>query len=69
MRAVLLQAICFYQRLISPMMLPACRFQPTCSHYGHEAIVKHGVIKGILLTLRRLMRCQPWQGGGYDPVP
>ncbi len=63
-------AIRGYQLLISPV-LPgqSCRFLPTCSHYGMEAIAVHGPWKGSWLTLRRLLRCHPWGGEGYDPVP
>ncbi len=69
MKSVALTLIRFYQRDISPARPPACRFQPTCSHYGYEAIERHGVIKGSLLTLWRLVRCNPFHRGGYDPVP
>lgn len=59
-----------YQLLLSPI-LPAysCRFAPSCSAYGMEAIDKHGALVGSWLTLRRLLRCHPWGGSGYDPVP
>jgi uncharacterized protein len=58
-----------YQRVISPGLPAGCRFQPTCSQYGYEAIERHGVLKGIPLTLWRLARCHPFNRGGYDPVP
>lgn len=61
--------ILFYQRCISPMTPPSCRFIPTCSQYALEAIKKHGPIKGVYLAVRRLLRCHPWGGSGYDPVP
>jgi putative membrane protein insertion efficiency factor len=64
-----LKFIRFYQRTISPTKPPACRFLPTCSHYGYEAIQRHGFIKGGWLTLWRLARCHPWNRGGYDPAP
>lgn len=69
MKTVALKAIAFYQRGISPALPPGCRFQPTCSHYGYEAIERHGVAKGVLLTAWRLARCNPFNRGGYDPVP
>lgn len=69
MRRSLLAAIRFYQRSVSPGMPPACRFQPTCSHYGYEAIARHGVLRGGWLAARRLLRCNPFHAGGYDPVP
>jgi putative membrane protein insertion efficiency factor len=59
----------FYQRFISPGLPPACRFYPTCSEYGYEAISRYGIIKGGVLTVRRLLRCHPFHPGGYDPVP
>lgn len=59
----------FYQRYISPMLPPACRFTPTCSQYAIEAIEKYGIFKGLYLAIRRILRCHPWGGSGYDPVP
>ncbi|HND94595.1 MAG: putative membrane protein insertion efficiency factor [Bacteroidetes bacterium ADurb.BinA245] len=58
-----------YQWVISPLMGPTCRYTPTCSHYAAEALKKHGVIKGMWLAIRRISRCHPWGGSGYDPVP
>lgn len=58
-----------YQWIISPILGPKCRFTPTCSQYAIEAFKKHGVFKGLWLTVRRLSRCHPWGGHGYDPVP
>lgn len=59
----------FYRHYISPLTPPACRFTPTCSQYAIEAIEKHGPIHGLWLAVRRLLRCHPWGGSGYDPVP
>lgn len=59
----------FYQRLISPLLPPACRFWPTCSSYAAQAITVHGLVKGGYLTARRLLKCHPFHPGGYDPVP
>lgn len=59
----------FYQYCISPLTPPSCRFVPTCSQYAVEALKKYGPIKGCWLTLKRLLRCHPWGGSGYDPVP
>jgi putative membrane protein insertion efficiency factor len=58
-----------YQLLVSPMIGANCRFVPTCSQYGIEALQNHGVIRGGWLTIRRLLRCRPGGGSGYDPVP
>lgn len=58
-----------YQVMISPFKAPCCRFTPTCSAYAHEAFLLHGATKGAILTIRRLLRCHPWGGSGYDPVP
>jgi putative membrane protein insertion efficiency factor len=58
-----------YQWVISPFLGPKCRFTPTCSQYAIEALKKHGVFKGLWLTIKRLSRCHPWGGHGYDPVP
>lgn len=59
----------FYQLAISPMMLPVCRYFPTCSNYALQAIEKHGVLRGSWLATRRILRCHPFQPGGFDPVP
>lgn len=58
-----------YQILISPILPAACRYTPTCSQYGLEAIKKHGPFKGGYLAVRRILRCNPWGGHGHDPVP
>ena len=58
-----------YQYLIRPMLPNACRYNPSCSQYAVEAIDKHGAFKGSWLGLRRILRCHPWGGQGYDPVP
>jgi uncharacterized protein len=59
----------FYQNAISPLLLPSCRYAPTCSQYMIEALQKHGFFRGTWLGLRRIGRCHPWGGHGYDPVP
>ena len=69
MRSILTAAIRVYRYLISPMLGPTCRFYPSCSCYAEEALQQHGVVRGTYLTARRLMRCHPWNEGGYDPVP
>lgn len=66
---LLIIPIRFYQLCISPMFPASCRFTPTCSQYAIEAIRKHGPLKGLWLAIRRLLRCHPWGGSGYDPVP
>ena len=66
---LLLLPILFYRRFISPLFPPCCRFTPTCSAYAIEALQKHGALKGSWLALRRILRCHPWGGSGYDPVP
>ena len=58
-----------YQLLISPLFPPSCRFIPTCSHYSLEALKKFGIFKGGWLSIKRILRCHPWGGSGYDPVP
>jgi len=58
-----------YQGAISPYLMPSCRYTPSCSQYGVEAIQKHGPLKGGWLTLKRFLSCGPWGGSGYDPVP
>lgn len=69
MKWLALAAIRFYQRRISPGLPPACRYQPTCSQYGLEAIHQFGVWRGGWMTVRRLLRCTPFHAGGFDPVP
>lgn len=66
---MLILPIRFYQKFISPLTPPSCRFTPTCSQYAIEALRKHGPIKGTYLAIRRILRCHPLGGSGYDPVP
>ena len=66
---LLIQPIRFYQKYISPLKPATCRFTPTCSQYAIEAIRKHGPFKGLALAVWRILRCNPWGGSGYDPVP
>ena len=66
---LLILPIRFYQRFISPLTPPVCRFTPTCSQYAVEAIRKHGPLKGLWLAVKRIARCRPGGGSGYDPVP
>ena len=65
----LIALVRFYQYCISPLTPPSCRYTPTCSQYALEALRKYGLLKGLWLTLKRLARCHPWGGSGYDPVP
>ena len=67
--APLLFLIKLYQKFISPLTPSSCRFQPTCSHYTKESLLTHGLAKGSYLSLKRIMRCHPWGGSGYDAVP
>ena len=69
MKYLALGLIRFYQKFISPAFPPACRFEPTCSHYGYKAISKYGIFKGGWLAIKRIGRCHPLHPGGYDPVP
>jgi putative membrane protein insertion efficiency factor len=69
MRLVLKFLIRMYQLTLSPMLGPRCRFYPSCSHYGIEAIDKHGALHGSWLTIKRIGRCHPFHEGGFDPVP
>ena len=66
---LLMLPIRFYRRVISPLTPPSCRFTPTCSEYAIEAIQKHGPFKGTWLAVKRILRCHPGGGSGYDPVP
>ncbi|WP_235068873.1 membrane protein insertion efficiency factor YidD [Turicibacter sp. TJ11] len=69
MKHLMIKLIRFYQTYISPLSTPSCRYIPTCSHYAIEAIETHGALKGGFLAFKRLLRCNPWGGMGYDPVP
>lgn len=69
MKKLLLSVIRFYRKYISPHLPPMCRYYPTCSCYAIEAIETHGAFKGFLLALWRVLRCNPFSHGGYDPVP
>lgn len=66
---LMLLPVHLYRCCISPLLPPSCRFTPTCSQYAVEALRKHGPLRGTWLTLKRLARCHPWGGSGYDPVP
>lgn len=66
---ILLLPIYFYKGAISPLTPPSCRFTPSCSTYAIEALRRHGPVKGLYLAIRRILRCHPWGGSGYDPVP
>ncbi len=68
-KKLMICAIRGYQLFISPVLPKTCRFYPTCSAYFIEALEKHGVFKGTYLGIRRILRCHPWNPGGYDPVP
>jgi putative membrane protein insertion efficiency factor len=63
-----LLAIRFYQRFVSPFFPPCCRYEPTCSAYAYEAVLKYGVCRGLFMALKRVLRCHPFHSGGYDPV-
>jgi uncharacterized protein len=69
LKKVFISFIRFYQIVISPIKPPTCRFYPTCSHYGLEAIQRFGAFKGGWLTLKRILKCHPFHPGGLDPVP
>ncbi len=69
MKYLMLLLIRFYQKCISPLFMPCCRFYPTCSSYAFTAIERFGAIKGGYLALRRILKCHPFHPGGYDPVP
>ena len=69
MRYVLIFFVTLYRKFISPLKTPCCRFTPTCSQYAIEALKIHGAIRGSILTIKRVLRCNPFCKGGYDPVP
>ena len=65
----LLVLIKIYQNFISPILPSTCRYSPTCSEYSKQSLVKFGLIKGSILSIKRIIKCNPWGGSGYDPVP
>ena len=69
MRFILKNLIRAYQLVLSPLLGPSCRYYPSCSQYGLEAIEQHGSLRGTWLTVKRISRCHPWHEGGFDPVP
>lgn len=69
MSNIILSHIRLYQRFLSPLLPRSCRFQPSCSHYAYTAIERHGPRRGCMLTAKRVLRCHPFNSGGYDPVP
>jgi putative membrane protein insertion efficiency factor len=69
MKYIAMALIRLYQLTLSPLLPPSCRFTPTCSQYGYEAFNRFGFLKGGLLTVKRILRCNPFNPGGYDPVP
>lgn len=69
MKTLLLFLIRAYQKFLSPLLPPSCRFYPSCSEYARQALAKHGVMKGAWLAAKRLARCHPYHAGGFDPVP
>lgn len=69
LRTLILGLIRFYRKGISPFTPPSCRYTPTCSAYAMEAVERHGALRGTWLAARRILRCHPWGGWGYDPVP
>ncbi len=69
MKWAVLKLIRGYQRFISPVLPGGCRYEPSCSRYAYQAVERYGAVRGTWMGLRRLMRCNPWGGQGYDPVP
>ncbi|QDP40301.1 membrane protein insertion efficiency factor YidD [Radiobacillus deserti] len=69
MKKIFILLVKSYQRFISPLTPPSCRFQPTCSHYAIEALQTHGAVKGSFLSIKRILKCHPFHPGGFDPVP
>lgn len=66
--AFMVYLIKFYQKFLSPLKGPTCRFQPTCSQYSIDALKKYGILKGMYLSIRRILKCHPFHEGGYDPL-
>ena len=69
MREIILIIINIYRNIISPLLPARCRFYPSCSEYSYKAVQQFGVVRGILLAIKRILRCHPFNAGGYDPVP
>ncbi|MEW6080782.1 MAG: membrane protein insertion efficiency factor YidD [Bacillota bacterium] len=69
MKSLVVGAIGLYRRFLSPIRRPSCRFYPSCSQYALESVEKHGIRRGLGLSAMRLLKCGPWNPGGYDPVP
>lgn len=69
LKRLLITFIVFYQKFVSPFLVNTCRFYPTCSQYSKQSLEKHGLLKGVVLTCVRLLKCHPFHPGGYDPVP
>ena len=69
MKKIIILLIGFYQKYMSPLKPATCRFYPTCSEYAAQALEKHGLLKGLWLSMRRISRCHPFNPGGYDPLP
>ncbi|MFH1982779.1 MAG: membrane protein insertion efficiency factor YidD [Pseudomonadota bacterium] len=69
LKQLLLVLIRVYQIVLSPVLGPACRFYPSCSEYGHQAVKKFGAVKGSALAVKRICRCHPFSSGGFDPIP
>jgi putative membrane protein insertion efficiency factor len=67
-RTIIIAPIRAYQRLISPLLPPRCKYEPSCSHYAAQAVEEFGILRGLILAGWRLLRCNPWSHGGYDPV-
>ncbi|HAO21089.1 MAG: membrane protein insertion efficiency factor YidD [Desulfobacteraceae bacterium IS3] len=69
MRQIFLLLIRAYQLMVSPLLGPACRFYPSCSEYAYQSVEKYGLLKGVFLSLKRILKCHPFHPGGFDPVP
>jgi len=68
LRTIVIAPIRAYQRVISPLLPPRCKYEPSCSHYAAQAVQEYGILRGLVLAGWRLLRCNPWSHGGYDPI-